>query len=80
MGQGFQKIFNQQHIMSNFQQIKEMLMVNAVMVSVFEMGQGFQKIFNQQHIISTFQQVKDIPRDNTTRQCVCSREVVCNAM
>jgi hypothetical protein len=44
MGQGFQKIFNQQHIILNFQQIKEMLLVNAVMVNVFEMGRGFQEI------------------------------------
>jgi hypothetical protein len=44
MGQGFQKIWNQRHIISNFQQIKGMLMVNSVMASVFEMGEEFQEI------------------------------------
>jgi hypothetical protein len=48
------------HIVSNFQQIEEMLMVNAVMASVFEMGQGFHEILSQQHIISNFQQIKDM--------------------
>jgi hypothetical protein len=32
------------HIVSNFQQITDMLLVNAGMVSVFEMGQGFHEI------------------------------------
>jgi hypothetical protein len=31
-------------IVSNFQQIKDMLMVNAIMASVFEMGQEFHEI------------------------------------
>jgi hypothetical protein len=43
-GQAFHKLSNQQHIISNFQQIKEMLLVNGVMASVFEMGQAFHKI------------------------------------
>jgi hypothetical protein len=46
MGLIFQKIWSRQHIISNFQQLKEMLMVNVVMAEIFEMGQGFQKIWN----------------------------------
>jgi hypothetical protein len=44
MGQEFHEICYQQHIISNFQQIKEMLTVNAGMASVFEMGQEFHEI------------------------------------
>jgi hypothetical protein len=44
MGQGFHKIRHQQHIISNCQQIKEMLLVNVVMASVFEIVSGFQEI------------------------------------
>jgi hypothetical protein len=35
-------IFELRRIVSSFWRIKEMLMVNGVMASVFEMGQGFQ--------------------------------------
>jgi hypothetical protein len=60
VGSEFQKILSQQHIISNFPQIKEMLLVNAGMASVFVMGQEFHQILSQQHIISNFQQIKDM--------------------
>jgi hypothetical protein len=44
MGQGFQKIWSRQHIISNFERIKEVLMVNGDMAEIFEMGEGFHKI------------------------------------
>jgi hypothetical protein len=80
LGSVFQLILDQQHIISNFQQIKEMLMVNGVMANVFDLGSVFQLILDQQHIISNFQLITDIPKVSTTSQCVCSPEVVCNAI
>jgi hypothetical protein len=44
----------------NVQQIKAMLVVNAIMVSVFVMVKAFQLIYEMQHIILSFDLIKNM--------------------
>jgi hypothetical protein len=55
-----------QHIISNFQQIKVMLMVNKIMLSLFSMAEVFPLIYQMQHIISNFQPITEMLRLSIT--------------
>jgi hypothetical protein len=46
---GFHVICDQQHVISNFQLIKAILVINACMASVFEMGQEIRVMCERAH-------------------------------
>jgi hypothetical protein len=56
----FQLICEVLHIISNFEPIKQMLLLNSILASVFRMVKVFQLICEMLHIISNSQSIKEM--------------------